>query len=140
MDGFEYRSPIIYLPFAVRTFSTGSIKPHLTDPTIIGQQLCKLFYEKLIVCRRIAIAFCISVPWRKIDAEFKSVLITCLPEFPYNVSLSILPRRVLDGIIGSCSRPETESIVMFCRKNCHLESSLLKRAYPLTTVKRRRVE
>ena len=75
-----------------------------------------------------------SVPWRKINRELDAILFTSRSQFSYDITFTILIRRITDTILCQLSRPQAETVVMFGGKDYSLHAGSNECFHPLFTI------
>ena len=113
--------------------SIGTIEPHFEDITIVRQQLAQLVAEVGDVFWS-SIFRMVTIPRRKVDSKLETFLATSLSEFAHHITLTILPRRVLDGILCIGRGPHAETAMVLSRKDDASHASLFADSRPLTTI------
>ena len=139
-DSLQNSVPIIFLLLSVRSFAVSSIKPYLMHFSVIGKQFSQLFDEKLIISFSLSVTFRITIPRRKIDSEFQSILVTSFAEFLYHIPFSVFPWRRSNRMLGCPGRPQAETIMMLGSNDSHFEATFLQSSYPLFTIQFGRIE
>ena len=123
----------------VAVATVGSIEPELEQRAIFGSQLLQLLVIILHILR-CAIGCLVTVPRREVETQFQPVLPASLTEFPHDIALTILIRRVPDAVFREFRRPETEAVVMLGSEDYARHASLLERTDPLFRVAQGRVK
>lgn len=103
-------------------------------------QFSQLFDEKLIISFSLSVTFRITIPRRKIDSEFQSILVTSFAEFLYHIPFSVFPWRRSNRMLGCPGRPQAETIMMLGSNDSHFEATFLQSSYPLFTIQFGRIE
>ena len=80
------------------------------------------------------------VPGRKIDPELDPGLPTSPSHVANNISLTLLPRNMLYGVIGKLTGPQTKTIMMLGSEDQHFHTRPFDHVHPLPWIKIRRIE
>ena len=125
---------------AIPTVATiGTIKPHLEDLTVVGEQLAQLVAEIGDVCWSPVFRM-IAIPRREVDGKRQSFFATGISQLAHHIALAVLPRRVLHGIVRISRGPHAKPAMMLGGEDDATHTCLFTDTRPLPTVKILRVK
>ena len=75
-----------------------------------------------------------AVPGREIQADLQALRAKGIHKLADQVAAPTAPWRKLDRVVGGRTRPQAESIVVFCGEDADLQAGLSGHARPLTAV------
>ena len=134
-EGIMLPKTVDFIGTAIPAVATvGTIEPNLEHVAIFRQQLAQLVTEVSDVFRP-AVLRMVPVPRREIDGIFQSLLLAGLSQFAHHVALTVLPRRVLHGILCIFRGPHAEAAMMLSSEDDALHACLFADTCPLTTIK-----
>ena len=121
---------------------SGTVPPSFPDFSIVTHQLFQLVTIILLVLLRSIKRRKMFVPVvrTQIDARFDAILLASIHKLAHNVSLSILPGRVLHSIIRIFTGPKAKPIGMFGCNDGTGDTGRLKGTHPLPAIEGRRIE
>ena len=82
----------------------------------------------------------VTIPRRKIQPHFHSILMTSIHKLTYQIAFSIFPRRILHTVFRISRRPQTKPVMMLGSKDHSFQSRFFTSPYPLTTVQLSRIK
>ncbi len=121
---------------------SGTVPPSFPDFSIVTHQFFQLVTIILLVLLRSIKGRKMLVPVvrTQIDARLNAILLASIHKLAHNVSLSILPGRVLHSIIRIFTGPKAKPIGMFGCNDGTGDTGRLKGTHPLSAIEGRRIE
>ena len=116
-----------------------TVEPIFEQRPVVANQLFHLRME-LVHVARLAVVLAIAVPRRKVNTELQPIFMASIRKVAHHITLSILPRRILYGILRRSRRPEAEAVVVLGGQDDTLQSGRLNRTNPLFAIEVGRVE
>ena len=124
----------------VGSLATCTVKPDCIYLSIFCQKFSQLVHIVIIILYSFSVAIVISVPRRKVNSEFKSEFFAGFCRFSYNITFSVLIRRILYAMLRIFGRPQTKTVMMFTGKNQSLHSGIRRSLCPLSCIKLCRIK